>query len=384
MTAADGLVAAGYFAYYGAFGVFQPYFSVHLAHIGYGGGAIGVLLALWGAMRIPGPLLAAGLADGHDDQRPLLRRLAFVSVAAAALLVAARAPLAVGGALAALSLVFNALMPVYDSYALDRLGASRHRYGWFRLWGSVGFVVMAAATGFLNEQLGAGVIGAALLALVVATALLYLPLPAVAVAPVRRLDPGEFVAAMQHPQVRLFLAVCFLHVASFGAYYGFYTLYLARAGYGLGLAGILWGTGVVAEIALFMVGPRLVGRFPLAKLLRVALVASVVRWLLLAAFPGALGVQFLAQTLHLAAFGLFHSVAVLLGPSLMPPGARARAQALVSSLGWGAGGMAGSLLAGLVWDRAGPEAMFLVAAVVGLGAVALSFRLVPRAPSGSA
>jgi PPP family 3-phenylpropionic acid transporter len=142
----------------------------------------------------------------------------------------------------------------------------------------------------------------------------------------------------------------------------------------------LWGAGVVAEIGLFIAGPRLLSRFALVHLLRAALGLAVVRWLLVAAVPGSLAVQLLAQILHLAAFGLFHSVAVLLGPALMPAGARARAQALVSSLGWGAGGMAGSLVAGFVWEQVGPRAMFVGAALLALIATLLAFCLRVRPP----
>jgi MFS family permease len=53
---------------------------------------------------------------------------------------------------------------------------------------------------------------------------------------------------------------------------------------------------------------------------------------------------------------------LLLGPRLLPPGGAARALALVSSVGWGAGGIAGSLLAGGLWQAAGPRSAFLAAA----------------------
>jgi PPP family 3-phenylpropionic acid transporter len=275
----------------------------------------------------------------------------------------------VAAALAVLSLCFNGLMPVYDAHALDRLGPEARRYGRFRLWGSIGFILAATATGAATERAGPGVIRYLLLALTAATAAVLLVVPAAPRARAPPLEGGAFVAALVQPRVRGYLLACFLHLAGFGAYYGFYTLYLLRSGYTPWTAGVLWSTGVVAEIGLFLAGPRLMGRFPLGRLLQVAIAAAVLRWLLVAAFPGSLAVQFGAQLLHLAAFGLFHSVTVLLGPALLPPGARVRAQALVSSLGWGAGGMAGSLIAGGLWDGVGPRSVFLGAAGLGLGAL---------------
>ncbi|MFO0335691.1 MAG: MFS transporter [Pseudomonadota bacterium] len=111
---------------------------------------------------------------------------------------------------------------------------------------------------------------------------------------------------------------------------------------------------------------------PCLTLLYVALAGTAVRWVLVAAFPAQPVVMFLAQTLHLAGFGLFHAVTVLLAPRLLPPGSEARAQALVSSLGWGAGGIAGSLLAGWLWDAAGPRAVYAASFVVVTCALAVA------------
>jgi len=119
---------------------------------------------------------------------------------------------------------------------------------------------------------------------------------------------------------------------------------------------------------LFAVAPRLLGRVALPRLLEVALAATLLRWLLVASVPGVAALMLFAQLLHFAGFGLFHAVSVLLGPALMPPGSGARAQALVSSIGWGAGGMAGSLLAGAAWEILGPRAVFVASAGLAAGA----------------
>ena len=164
-------------------------------------------------------------------------------------------------------------------------------------------------------------------------------------------------------------------------HFGVPALGVCGAGYGTATVGLLWASAVIAEIALFAVGPRLLARYPLSQLLRVALASTVLRWVLVAAYPQVLLLQFGAQLLHLAGFGLFHSVTVLLGPALLPGGAPARAQALVSSLGWGAGGMAGSLMAGFLWDRAGPRAVFIGSALVAASAWLLAWRAV-HGPAG--
>jgi MFS transporter, PPP family, 3-phenylpropionic acid transporter len=371
-------LAAGYFAYFAAVGVFQPYWPARLAALGLSAAEIGLMLALVNAVRVVGPLGAAWLADQRADRRGLIRLLALAAAAAGVALAGAATPGTMALALACFSLAFNGLMPVYDAHALERLGRDAHRYGFMRLWGSLGFIVAAAAVGSAIARFGTAAIPLGLAAALVATALVALALPPVPPAAARAaLGLAGFARALRHGPLRRFLAIVFLHLAGFGAYYGFYTLYLGRFGYGPRTIGLYWGFAVLAEIAMFALGPRLLRRYRLETLLRVALGGTALRWLLVAAFPGTPAVMLASQSLHLLGFGLFHSVTVLLGPRLLPPGGAARALALVASVGWGAGGIAGSLLAGALWQAAGPRTAFVAAAAVALLALLLALRPLP-------
>ena len=106
------------------------------------------------------------------------------------------------------------------------------------------------------------------------------------------------------------------------------------------------------------------------------------RWGVVAAVPDSAVTMLLAQALHLAGFALFHTVTVLLGPRLLPPGSGARAQALVGCVGWGAGGVAGSLLAGYLWGAWGPRSAFAAGAFLSLVALGLAFGRLEAAPKG--
>lgn len=358
MKRGEFAIAAGYFAYFGAVGVFQPYWPPYLQHLGFSAAAIGVLMAVFSGVRVVGPVGAAWLADHLPDRRPLLVVAPLLAAATVVALSRAESWWAAALGLAAFSLCFNGIMPVYDAHTLDRLGDERHRYGRLRLWGSIGFVVASYLVGLAVARYGTAAVPWALLALVLLTAAFALVLPPVAHRSHSPTSTGTFLAALKRPAVIAFLLVCFLQLTSFGAYYSFYTLYLQHWGYDAATIGLYWAWGVVAEIVVFVFGPQLVRRFRLATLLQVALAGTAVRWALVAAFPEQPVVMFAAQTLHLAGFGLFHAVTVLLAPRLLPPGSEARAQALVSSFGWGAGGIAGSLLAGWLWDAVGPRSVY--------------------------
>ena len=382
MRPGEAALAAGYFAYFAAGGVFQPYWPVRLAALGMPAAEIGLLLALVNAVRVVGPLGAGWLADQRADRRGLIRGLALAAAAAGLALAAARSPLAMAFALAAFSLAFNGLMPVYDAHALARLGRDAHRYGLMRLWGSLGYVFASALTGLLLARGGDGAIAAALAVALALNALVALALPKVPapVAPAA-LGLAAFGRALRHPPLVRFLAIQFLQLAGYGGYYGFYTLYLRAHGYDATTIGLYWAFGVVAEIAMFALGPRLLTRYRLETLLAVALGGTALRWLVVAAFPDVPPVMLAAQSLHLLGFGLFHSVSVLLGPRLLPPGGAARSLALIASVGWGVGGVAGSLLAGALWQSVGPRAVFVAGA--GLAFLGLALTLWPLKGPGS-
>jgi PPP family 3-phenylpropionic acid transporter len=366
-------LAAGYLTSVGVMGLLQPYWSTHLSALGYPATLIGVLLGLVNAMRLFAPLMISGVGDRTADRRPLVLAFAAASALAGLVLALAVGPMTMALGISAFGGCFYAFMALYDAHTVDWLAEQRARYGRLRLWGSLGFVVVSVLTGRLIERFGDPVIPAMLAAILLLTALVVWGVPAT---PHRPVDPARrsiaLVDVLVEPRLRRFLWVCFLQLAGFGGYYGFYTLYLSAYGYSTSTIGGFWALAVIAEIGLFLVVPLLMARVALASLLRVSLALTVLRWVIVAALPDWAGVQAAAQLLHLAGFALFHSVTVLMCPRLLPPGSGTRAQALVSSLGWGAGGIAGSVVSGALWSTVGPRAVFMASALITLVAFVLS------------
>jgi MFS transporter, PPP family, 3-phenylpropionic acid transporter len=160
--------------------------------------------------------------------------------------------------------------------------------------------------------------------------------------------------------------------ASHAVYYAFYSIYLKAAGYSTGAVGRLWVLGVVAEVIIFVFMHRLLLRFGARRVLIASFALAALRWVLIGAGVSHLPVQVLAQTLHAATFGTFHAAAIHLIHGYFPGPTQGRGQALYSSLSFGAGGAAGSLIGGVLWEGAGPLAAFgaaASAALIGLWAV---------------
>lgn len=369
MAASRARLAAGYFWYFTAIGLFVPYWPLYLDARGFDAVQIGLLMSVFAALRVVGPPLYAHWADVSGRPLALLRGAALAALACLAAFPWVGSLAAFALLLAAYSALWNGVMSVYDAHVLEELGPEAGRYGTLRLWGSVGFIATSVLAGGLLDGARVTALPMAIAVLVGCTWLALRGLGPGAPAGPRR-PPAPLGPALRDRRVHAFLAVSFLMLLSHGAYYGFFSLYLELHGYSRLAIGALWAWAVVAEIGVFLVARRLLARFSLRALTVAAVAATALRWTLIAAVPAEAGLMVFAQALHLASFGLFHLCAVNLARRLFPAGAAARAQALHGSVGYGLGGMLGALASGWAWEQAGPSAAFaLAAAAAALGVI---------------
>ncbi|MGB1541169.1 MAG: MFS transporter, partial [Cycloclasticus sp.] len=120
----------------------------------------------------------------------------------------------------------------------------------------------------------------------------------------------------------------------------------------------------LAEIVLFLVIQRVFHHLSLRFILLLSLLLTVIRWLMIAWLADNLIVLVVAQLLHAASFGAFHVVGIQLTHRYFNGAIQEKGQALYSSVGYGAGGMLGGLIAGLLWDAFGAEWVFSMAALL--------------------
>ncbi len=262
---------------------------------------------------------------------------------------------------------------------MSHLGSETHRYSGIRLWGSIGFIVTVASLGPLLGRFGTGLLPPVLLVLFALIWLSSLAVPESAAGHLE-IDQVPLRQVLRRPVVLAMLAVCFLVQASHGPYYAFFSLYLEDYGYSTTVIGQLWALGVIAEIGIFLLMPRLLPRYGPRKLLLYAVGLTVVRWLLTAGFADNIAIITLAQVLHAASFGLHHAVMIYLFHALFTGMHQGRGQGLYSSISFGAGGALGSLVSGYLWHGVGPEVMYLLAAITALAGMLVVHLGIPDNP----
>lgn len=370
-------LSAYYFLYFASLGALVPYWGLFLQSRGFDALAIGQLMATLTGTKILAPLLWGHLSDRSGLRMPLVRLATLLATLVFALVFVADGFWAMAAAMALFSFFWNASLPQMEAVTFNHLGRRVVRYAQIRLWGSVGFVLVVAGLGLQLERAPLAVVPVWVAALFVALWVSTLVIPDRP--PECQAGPGPSLRRLlQRVEVQAFLGACFLMQLSHGTYYSFYSIHLREAGYSSTAVGVLWSLGVLAEVLVFLVMHRILTHFGARRVLLWSLALAAVRWLLIGAFVDLVWVQALAQTLHAATFGTFHAAAIHLVHHFFPGRTQGRGQALYNSLSFGAGGAAGSLMGGMLWDDPGPFATFGLGALAALLGLAILWRWVDR------
>ena len=357
-----------YFCYYAALGAYTPYIGRWVDSLGHSGYVVGAMLGLWYGSRIIAPpiwsaLLLKSAKPGHW----------FVAACIATLICFAgftltHSALALFSVMACFGLFYNAVMPQFEAMTLTALGSRSADYGRIRVWGSVGFLIVASSYGWVLDRFGNASFPWITLPLFAAMA--------IAAWPHRNDRPPEHLDTIddaehlwKRPGVRRFLLVALLMQMGFGAFYVFYTLHLQANGHSGTAIGALWGTGVLIEILMFWQAPRLIQRFGARPLLAFCIGVTVLRWVVTALFAKHLPVMFAAQMLHAFSFAIFHACCMRQMSEFFPGKRAAAGQSLLYGFSSGVGGVLGAGMSALMWEWGGGRAAFLA----GAGAAALAW-----------
>ena len=357
-----------YLFYFASLGALIPYWSLYLESSGFSVTEIGQLIAILMATKIVAPNIWGWIADHSGQRMTIIRVASLLAAIAFAGVFISHSFWWLALVMAVFSFFWNATLPQFEATTMSHLGANQHRYSGIRLWGSVGFIIAVTGLGALLGRSGTGLLPVVLMGLFVLIWLSSLTVPE-SVAGHLPLDQEPLRKVLGRPVVLALLAVCFLVQASHGPYYAFFSIYMKHHGYTTAVIGQLWALGVFAEIGVFLLIPAWLPRYGARALLIVAVALTTLRWLLTALYADSLVVIIFSQTLHAASFGLYHAVMIFLIHSLFTGTHQGRGQALYSSVSFGAGGAAGILASGYLWTEAGPQTLYLMAALTSLCAL---------------
>jgi PPP family 3-phenylpropionic acid transporter len=379
---AHGRLAAWYFWYFAFIGAFLPYFALYLQSIGLSATRIAVLMSLGQLMRLLAPLLWSWLADSGGRRVRIVVGSTAASLASFSVVFLTQDFVGLLIGMAILHFFWSASLPLVEALTLGHLAANPERYGRIRLWGSVGFVVTVMGVGFLLDSAPISAQLWVSWALLLGTLVSALTLTEV------RSNAGQFagpiVDVLRQRKVVFLLGAGLLMSAAHGALYVFYSIHLVAQGYGKTMVGLLWTLGVLAEIVVFLLMPRISALVSMRRILLACFALASLRFMLIGWAVEFIGLLVFAQLLHGASFGAHHAATMAALNRWFVAGHQARAQALYGSTAYGAGGLGGALLAGALWEQVGPGITFSAASLLALLGLILVWRGVPGDSAGAA
>lgn len=366
-----------YFIYYFFVGAFVPYWGLYLQSEQFSAADIGILMSLFQISRIFAPNFWGWLADHTGKRAQWIRLTAFLGLCGFIAVFWAHGFFWMFFVMAALSLFTSSTLPLAESLTLAHLATTNGHYSRIRMWGSLGFIVAAVILGFMIDNAGIASLLWFLLIVQVSLFILSYTLPEPTVAPHEH-DHFSIWQVIKQPNVIALLVGCSLMVTAHGVLYNFYSIYLSEHGYSKGTIGLLWSVGVICEIGIFMLMPKIMARFSLKTILLTSLVLAVIRFTLIGISVDNLWMIILAQTLHAATFGSFHAASVEVVTQFFKGRHQAKGQAIYNSVAYGVGGAVGGIAGGYALQYLGGQQTFVLAAafpLLGLAVIGFGLRL---------
>ncbi len=267
-----------------------------------------------------------------------------------------------------LHLVSNALfgasmgiiLPYVETISLQQL--SKKIYGKIRLWGSVGFILIALWLGGIDVSPSQTIYYLCITGFF--TAILgYFVVQYDSHEEKNQYDEDKGFSLMRY--WAFWVSIFFMQVA-FGGFYTFFTIYEAEQGFSKEIISYLWSFGVICEIFMLYFQGSLLQR-NLLTILKLATLITAFRWFLLYLYPSSLEITFISQSIHAVSFALYHTAAISYVFSIYRQ--KRLAQQFFLGISFGLGGGIGAFMAGYMYG----EYLFLFEALLTLVAFMMLF-----------
>jgi len=361
-------IAGFYFFYFAFVGMFAPYWGLYLKSIHFNAIQIAILMSVQPIMRMLSPTLWGWLADHTGKRLAVVQVAAFCSALSYLGVFFTTDFIGLLLTMTLMSFFWSASMPLVEAITLTYLGNRTALYGRIRSWGSIGFIMAVLGLGYAFDYVAITWILWAGVIIELGILLFARQIPSIKI-PEHHTDDQPILRLLLRPKVLTLFCACFMMAVAYGPYYTFYSIYLVESGYTKSAVGWLWALGVICEIVVFFAMPWLLPRLALSQMMIASFASAVIRFLLIGWGVSSLPLMLLAQALHAVSFGAFHAVTMVLIHKFFRGRHQSKGQALFGSLTYGAGGMVGGLLSGLLWEHWGAAVMYscsAIAAMLGL------------------
>jgi PPP family 3-phenylpropionic acid transporter len=370
-----------YLLAYGSAAAWRPLFYVYLKDTGLAGIQIGVIASIIPlVMLVTQPLWGMG-ADRWGRNKCLMLAMFLSSVLLNGFLLNTVFWFLFCWTIL-VALFSNPVSPIIDSLALDHLEVKpKLSYGHFRIWGAIGWGVIATLMSFVVSKANMGVIFPAggILMFVGWLVAFRLKRPE-GKHSVFEVNWKNLVTVLHNRRLIIFLiGVVFLSIA-IASTWTFYAVYLDDMGASRKLITLAFGIQGFSELPFYLIAGAIIKRFGAARTLLFTFFATSVRLFLYSLAPTAV-MAVSVEAMHGLAWTLFLVASVQYVNKLVEPKWRATGQSLFWAAYFGAGMIMGSLWAGFLYDRMPLKTVFglngtvvFLVSLAGLAAFRINFK----------
>ncbi|PAK52092.1 MFS transporter [Paenibacillus sp. 7541] len=348
------------FFMYGTMVIFTGFFQLYLQDIGMSKIEIGSLMAIAPFVSV----FANPFWGFWSDRAGDIKRVLLIMMAGTLLLVQwvfqANTYTMIYMAMILFYFFQTPMFSQTNTLILTYIEGTRHKFGAFRLWGSLGWALTAIAAGPVIDRLGSGRISIVFSVMLVLAAVLIFLLPGV-----QRTSHTASVSLKGFG--RLFSNMYFIAFILLGiivsvpntANNTFMSIYILELGGSKQMVGLAIFFASIFEIAVFLLFDRFLKRniHVLVGCLAVVSLLFALRWYLMADASSPIEVAFI-QLLHCVTFGGYFYVGVQLTMLFVPRAFQATGQALYT-LSWsGISGVIGGIAGGWMFQNFGAQMMY--------------------------
>lgn len=348
------------FFVYGTMVLFTSFFQLYLLDVGMNKTEIGALFSVGAFVSIFANPFWTFWTDRYQNIRRIVLLMLIGTLVFSQSMFRATTYETIYSAIVLFYFFQGPLFAQSNTMILSYIDGTNHRFRSFRLWGSLGWALIAISAGFVLDWAGLSVLSYLFAALLGASILFNLLLPRIKHTIVR--DPMPFRGLSKvifNPFFLCFLVFGILVSIPNTMNTTFISLYITDLGGSKKMIGLSVFLSSILEVGVFILCDRFLKRKISILLGWLSLVSAlfVLRWWFMADATSALQVVFI-QILHCITFGGFFYVGTQLTMLLIPKAYRSSGQALYT-LSWsGIAGIFGGLLGGWMYQNLGAQNMY--------------------------
>ncbi|BBI36587.1 MFS transporter [Cohnella abietis] len=258
-----------------------------------------------------------------------------------------------------------------NSLILNAIENTKHKFGAFRLWGSLGWAIIAVLAGLVLTEIGLLNLWILYGVMMIVSLLFTVRLPRGRVTTKPKMERQSYWKVMLSSKVFfVFVILGVLISIPNSINQTFVSLYISNLGGSNQLIGWSVFLSAIFEIPVFLLFDRYLKKSTRMMLGCLVLISIlfVIRWLLMSMVGGPVHIIFI-QILHCITFGGYYYVGTALSAHLIPPEYRATGQAIYALTWGGISGIVAGLFGGWMFEHLGPKVMYEICAVISVAGV---------------